>query len=183
MGGKAGRRGFLEGIQELRASIVSERELEIRQKGLGKGHKGGMGRGRLFNIPFRSFAGEHALEQTKTDGVIGNGIGGTPHVERSDIIGWIFAIKALKLRDVGGELGWHSRPISIVVNGVIDQLMEIREAKACNVWQHKGGWGSSCGGSASSRVGIRAGRTASVRPWTRHSEGDRGRTRSKRRTQ
>ena len=132
---------MLKGSQELRASIVSERELEVRKKGLGKSLKGGMGRGGLFNIPFRSFAGERALEQTKMDGVIDNGIGRTPHVERSDMIGWIFTIKALKLRDVGGDLGWHSKPISIVVNGVIDQLMEIGEAEACNVRQHRGGWG------------------------------------------
>ena len=66
---------MLEGSQELCASVVSERELEIRQKGLGKGRKGGMGRGGLFNIPFGSFASKRALEQTKTDGVIGIGIG------------------------------------------------------------------------------------------------------------
>ena len=125
---------MLKGSQELRASIVSERELEVRQKGLGKSLKGGMGRGGLFDIPFRSFAGERALEQTKMDGVIGNGIGGTPHVERLDMIGWIFAIKALKLRDVGGELGWHSRPSNIVADRVIDQLIEIGEAEACDVW-------------------------------------------------
>ena len=118
-----------------------------------------MGRGGLFDIPFRSFAGERALEQTKMDGVIGNGIGGTPHVERSDMIGWIFTIKALKLRDVGGELGWHSMPISIVVTGVIDHLMEIGEAEACNVRQHRGGRSSGCDGSARSRGGIGAGRT------------------------
>ena len=69
-----------------------------------------------------------------------------------------------------------------MVNGVIDQLMEIGEAEACNVRQHRGGRGSSCGGSASSRAGIGARRTASVRPWTRHSEGDRERTRRRRRT-
>ena len=92
-----------------------------------------MGRGGLVNIPFRSFASKRALEQSKMDGVIGDGIGGTPHVERSNVIGWIFSIKALKLRDVGGQLGWHSGPVSIVVNGVIDQLMEIGEAEACNV--------------------------------------------------
>ena len=54
----------------------------------------------MVNIPFRSFVGKRALEQPKTDGIVGNGIGGTPHVERSDMIGWIFSIKALKLRDV-----------------------------------------------------------------------------------
>ena len=103
-------------------------------------------------------------------------------MERSDMIGWIFAIKALKLRDVGGDLGWHSMPISIVVNGVIDQLMEIGEAEACNVRQHRGGRVSSCGGFASSGADIRAGGTASVRPWTRHGEGDRGRTRRRKGT-
>ena len=94
-----------------------------------------MGRGGLVNIPFRSFAGKRALEQMKTDGVIGNGIGGTPHVERSNMIGWIFSSKAFKLRDVRGELGWHSRPTNIVADRVIDQLIEIREAEACNVLQ------------------------------------------------
>ena len=59
----------------------------------------------MVNIPFRSFTGKRALEQPKTDGIIGNGIGGTPHVERSDVIGWIFSSEAFELRDVGGELG------------------------------------------------------------------------------
>ena len=94
-----------------------------------------MGRGGLVYIPFRSFAGKRALEQTKTDGVIGNGIGGTPHVERSDMVGWIFSSKAFKLRDVGGELGWHSRPTNIIVDRVIDQLIKIGEAEACDVRQ------------------------------------------------
>ena len=87
----------------------------------------------MFDIPFRSFVGKRALEQTKTDGVIGNGIGGTPHVERSDMIGWIFSSKAFELRDVGGELGWHSRPTNIMADRVIDQLIEIGEAEACDV--------------------------------------------------
>ena len=99
-----------------------------------------------------------------TDGVVGNGIGGTPHVERPDVIGWIFSIKALELRDIRGQLGGHSGPRSIVVNGVINQLMEIEEAEACNVWQHRGGRSSGCDGSARSRAGIGAGITASVRP-------------------
>jgi len=123
-----------------------------------------MGGSGLFDIPFRSFAGKRALEQTKTDGVIGNGIGGTPHVERPDVIGWIFSIKALELRDIRGQLGGHSGPGSIVVNGVINQLMEIGEAEACNVRQHRGGRSSGCDGSARSRAGIGAGRTASIRP-------------------
>jgi hypothetical protein len=69
---------------------------------LGKSLERGMGGSGLFDIPFRSFAGKRALEQTKTDGVIGNGVGGTPHVERPDVIGWVFAIKALELRDIRG---------------------------------------------------------------------------------
>ena len=87
----------------------------------------------MVYIPFTSFIDKHALEQMNTDGVIGNGIGGTPHVERSDMIGWIFSSKAFELRDVGGELGWHSRPTNIVADRVIDQLIEIGEAEAYNV--------------------------------------------------
>ena len=88
----------------------------------------------MVNIPFRSFAGKRALEQLKMDGIIGNGIGGTPHVERSDMVGWIFSSKAFELRDVRGDLGWHSRPTNIVADRVIDQLIEIWEAEACDVW-------------------------------------------------
>ena len=87
----------------------------------------------MVNIPFRSFAGKRALEQPKTDGIIGNGIGGTPHVERSDMVGWIFSRKAFELRDVRGELGWHSGPTNIVADGVIDQLIKIGEAEACDI--------------------------------------------------
>ena len=87
----------------------------------------------MVNIPFRSFARKCALEQPKTDGIIGNGIGGTPHVERSDMVGWIFSNKAFELRYVRGELGWHSRPTNIVVDRFINQLIEIGEAEACNV--------------------------------------------------
>ena len=79
-----------------------------------------MGRGGLVNIPFGSFIGKCALEQPKTNGIIGNGIRGTPHVERSDVIGWTFSSKAFELRDFGGELGWHSRPTNIVADRVID---------------------------------------------------------------
>ena len=130
----------------------------------------------MFNIPFRSFLGKCALEQSKTNGVISNGIGGTPHVERSDMVGGIFTSKAFELGNVGGELGQHSRPTNVVVDRVIDQLIEIGEAEACDVRQQGYGRGGSCGGFASSSSGIRAGSTTSVRPWTRHSEGDRGRT-------
>ena len=79
-----------------------------------------MGRGGLINIPFRSFACERALEQLKMDGVIGNGIGGTPHVERLDMVGWIVSSKAFELGNVGGELGWHSKPTNIVADRIIN---------------------------------------------------------------
>ena len=92
-----------------------------------------MVRGGLVNIPFRSFACKRALEQPKMDGIIGNGVGGTPHVERSDMVGWIFSSTAFVLRDVRGELGWHSRPTNIVADRFIDQLIEIGEAEACDV--------------------------------------------------
>ena len=57
-----------------------------------------------------------------------------------------------------------------MVYRVIYQPVQIGEAEACQ----EGERGSSYGGSASSSPGIRAGITTSVRPWTRHSGGDRG---------
>ena len=87
----------------------------------------------MINIPFRSFVGKRALEQMKTDGVISDGIGGTPHVERSDMVGGIFTSKAFELGNVGGELGWHSRPIEIVANRIINQLIEVGENKASHI--------------------------------------------------
>ena len=90
--------------------------------------------------------------------------------------------QGLQIRNVEGELGGHSRPTNIVADRVINQLIEIGEAEACDVREQGCGRGSSSGGSASSSFDIRAGSTASVMPWTRHSEGDRGRTRRKRRT-
>ena len=92
-----------------------------------------MGGGGLFNIPFRSFAGKRALEQSKMNGVIGEGSGGTPHVERSDMVGGIFTSKAFELGNVGGELCWHSRPTNIMANRIIDQLIEVGETKADHI--------------------------------------------------
>ena len=92
-----------------------------------------MGRGGLINIPFRSFIGKRALEQSKMDGVIGDGIGGAPHVERSDMVGGIFTSKAFKLGNVGGELGWHSRPTNIMENRIIDQLIEVGETETGHI--------------------------------------------------
>ena len=70
-----------------------------------------------------------------------------------------------------------------MVNRVIDQLVEIGETEAYHIGKQGDSWGSSCGGSAGSIPGIMAGVTTSVRPWPRHSEGDRGRTRGGRGTQ
>ena len=97
-------------------------------------------------------------------------------MERSDMIGWIFSSKAVELRDVRGELGWHSRPTNIVDDRVIDQLIEIGDTEAFHVREQGDSQGSSCSGSASSILSIRVRIIASVRPWTSHSEGDRGRT-------
>ena len=82
----------------------------------------------MVNIPFRSFAGKRALEQSKTDGVSSDGIGGTPHVERSKMVRGIFTSKAFELGNVRGELGWHSRPTNIVADRIINQLIEVGEA-------------------------------------------------------
>ena len=59
----------------------------------------------MIDIPFRSFVGKCALEQSKMDGFIGDGIRGTPHVEKLDMIGGIFTRKAFERGNVGGELG------------------------------------------------------------------------------
>ena len=87
----------------------------------------------MINIPFRSFASKRALEQSKMDGVIGDGIGGTPHVERSDMVRGIFTGKAFELGNVGGELGWHSRPTNIVADRIINQLIEVGETEAGHI--------------------------------------------------
>ena len=57
---------------------------------------------------------------------------------------------------------------------VVYQPVQIWEAEACQEGEQGCSRGSSCGGSTSSSPGIRAGIPASVRPWTRHSGGDRG---------
>lgn len=98
------------------------------------------------------------------DRIIGNGIGRTPHVERSNMIGGMFSSKAFKLGNVKGELGWHSRPTNIVADRVIDQLIEIGETEASHVREQGDGRSSSCGGSASSSLGSSARITATVSP-------------------
>ena len=88
------------------------------------------GRG-LVNIPLRSFSSKRTLEQSKTDKVIGDGIKRTPHVERSIMACRIFSSKTFKLGDVGRELGWHSRPTSVMAYRVIDQLVKIENTESC----------------------------------------------------
>ena len=79
-----------------------------------------MGGSGLINIPLRSFTYKCALEQSKTNGVVGNGIGGTPHMEGSNMVGGIFTSKAFELGNVGRDLCWHSRPNNIVADKIID---------------------------------------------------------------
>ena len=50
-------------------------------------------------------------------------------MERSDIVGGILSNKAFELGNVGGELGWHSKPTNIVADRIIDQLIEIGETE------------------------------------------------------
>ena len=87
----------------------------------------------MINIPFRSFTGERALEQSKTNGVLGNGIGGTPHMEGLDMVGGILTSKAFKLGNVRGELGWNSGPTNIMADMVINELIEVGETKANHI--------------------------------------------------
>ena len=121
---------MMEGGQELGPSVVMKGKLEIRQKIPGKSRKFGMRRRGLINLPLRSFTCKHLLEQPKMDRVIGNGVRCTPHVERSNLICRIFSSKTFKLGDVGRELGRHSRPTSIMVYRVIDQLVKIGKIEA-----------------------------------------------------
>ena len=118
-----------------------------------------MGRSGLIEIPFRSFAGKRALEQSKTNGVISDEIGGTPHVERSDMVGGIFASKAFELGTVGGKLGWHSRPSNIVANRVINEMIEVGETEGGHIREKWGSQGRSRSGSTgngpSCRTGVR----------------------------
>ena len=123
-----------------------------------------MGRGGLINIPFRSFVGKRALEQSKTDGVIDDGIGGTPHVEISNMVRGIFTSKAFKLGNVGGELGWHSRPTNIVADRIIDQLIEVGETETGHIREQRGSRGRSCSGSTRNGPSSSTGVAASTRP-------------------
>lgn len=97
----------------------------------------------MINIPFRRFAGKRALEQTKTNGVIGDGIGGTRHVEISNLVRGVFTSKAFKPGNVRGELGWHSRPTNIVEDRIIHQLIEVGETETGHIREQRGSRGRS----------------------------------------
>ena len=45
----------------------------------------------------------------------------------------IFSSKAFKLGDVRRKLGQHSRPTSVMVYRVIDQLVKIGKTEACDI--------------------------------------------------
>ena len=80
------------------------------------------------------------------------------------MVGGILSSKAFKLGNVGGELGWHSRPNNIVADRIIDQLIEIGETEACHKGEQGSSRGSSYGDSTSNSPSIRAGVAASARP-------------------
>ena len=54
-------------------------------------------------------------------------------MEGLDMVGGILTSKAFKLGNVGGELGWHSRPTNIVVDRIINQLIEVGETKVGHI--------------------------------------------------
>jgi len=56
--------------------------------------------GELVYIPFCSVSSEWALEELKMNGVISYGVGRTPQVEGSDMVGMILSNNTLKLWDV-----------------------------------------------------------------------------------
>ena len=49
------------------------------------------------------------------------------------MVGGIFTSKAFELGNVGGELGWHSRPTNIVANRIINQLIKIEDTEAGHI--------------------------------------------------
>ena len=80
------------------------------------------------------------------------------------MVGGIFTSKAFKLGNVGGELGWHSRPTNIVADRIIDQLIEIRETKIGHIREKRDSRGSSHSGSTGNGPNSRTGVGASAMP-------------------
>lgn len=59
-----------------------------------------MSGGGLDYLPFCSVSSERVMEELKMNGVIGYGVGPTPHVEGSDMFGRMLASNTLKLSNV-----------------------------------------------------------------------------------
>ena len=82
-------------------------------------------------------------------------------MEGFDMVGGILTSKAFKHGNVGGELGWHSRPTNIVADRIINQLIEVGETKANHIREQWGSRGRSRTGSTrnktSSSIGVAAG--------------------------
>ena len=85
-------------------------------------------------------------------------------MEGSDMVGGILTSKAFKIGNVGGELGWHSRPTNIVADRIIDQLMEVEETEAGHIREQWGSRGRSQGGSTGNRPSSRTRVVAGTRP-------------------
>ena len=58
-------------------------------------------------------------------------------MEGSNMVGGIFTSKAFELGNVGGELGWHSRPTNIVADRIIDQVIEIGETETGHIREQR----------------------------------------------
>jgi len=79
----------------------------------------------LVYITFCSVSSEHVLEETKVNGVLGNGVVRAPHVEGVDMVGRILSSTTLKILDVRGKISRHSRPTYIMMYWFIYQLDKI----------------------------------------------------------
>ena len=80
------------------------------------------------------------------------------------MVGGIFISKAFELGNVGGELGWYSRPTNIVADRIIYQLIEVGETKAGHIREKWGSRGRSHSGSARNEPSSRTGVAVGARP-------------------
>ena len=80
------------------------------------------------------------------------------------MVGGIFTSKAFELGNVGGELGWHSRPTNIVADRIINQLIKIGETETGHIREQRDSRGSSHSGSTRNGPNNRTGVGASTRP-------------------
>ena len=80
------------------------------------------------------------------------------------MVGGIFTRKAFELGNVGGELGWHSRPTNIVADRIVDQLIEIEETETSPIREKRDSRGRSRSGSVGNGPSSRTGVAAGARP-------------------